>query len=262
MLALLPLALLQAAPLPEGNAYVRALVARHREREEALSRYTFDVAEEEQRLAKDGAVERRRTRGYQVFHVKGRPIRRQVAEDGVPLEPKRQAKQDAEAREKAEAVRSGRAAREEPGVRISAILDRYDFRSVGREGLDGRPALVLDFAPLPGRRDLERDNVLRRLTGRLWVDEADGEVARAEVRNQGAISFGWGVLAKVSSLAVEMEFRKLEDGVWLPGRVDLELAGRKLLLQSFRRRVLARYSNYRRFDVEVDEGPLTPAGPD
>jgi hypothetical protein len=254
--------LLQAAPLPEGNALVQGLVARHREREEAVSRYTFDVLEVEERLGKNGAVERRNTRSFEVFHVRGRPIRRQVAQDGTPLPAKRQAKLDAEARQKAEAIRSGRVAKEQAGVRISAILDRYDFRSVAREDLDGRPALVLDFAPLPGRRDLERDNVLRRLSGRLWVDEGEGEVVRAEIRNQGSISFGWGLAAKVSSLEVRMEFEKMDDAVWLPRRVELKVAGRKFLFKSFRTRVLASYGNYRRFDVDVDEGPLSPPPPD
>ena len=61
MLTTLPvlLALAQAAPsapLPEGNAYVRALVSRQRSREEALNRYTYDVEEIEEELDGKGLV--------------------------------------------------------------------------------------------------------------------------------------------------------------------------------------------------------------
>jgi len=63
--------LLQAPPLPEGNALVGGLVERHRQREEAVSRYTFDVLEVQERLDGKGAVEKRSTRSYEVFHVKG-----------------------------------------------------------------------------------------------------------------------------------------------------------------------------------------------
>ena len=72
---------------------------------------------------------------------------------------------------------------EKPGVRLSQILERYDFRSVARETIDGRSALVLDFSARPGKRDLDGDSVLRRLTGRIWVDEEERQVVRAEFRN-------------------------------------------------------------------------------
>ena len=46
LIALLALAVLEAeAPLPEGNSYVRSLVAGQRRREEAINKYTYDVEE-------------------------------------------------------------------------------------------------------------------------------------------------------------------------------------------------------------------------
>ena len=54
-----------------------------------------------------------------------------------------------------------RVARELPAVRLSAILERYDFRSVGREAMDGRPAIVLEFTAIPGSRPVAHDDVLR-----------------------------------------------------------------------------------------------------
>jgi hypothetical protein len=53
-------------------------------------------------------------------------------------------------------------------VRLSRILDRYDFSAVGREAVDERCALVFDLAARPDDFDLERDGLLRRLAGRLW----------------------------------------------------------------------------------------------
>jgi hypothetical protein len=41
--AALGLLFLAPDPLPDGNAYVRGLVAKQKRREEALDRYTYDV---------------------------------------------------------------------------------------------------------------------------------------------------------------------------------------------------------------------------
>ena len=82
------------APLPEGNAFVRGLVGAQRQREEAVSLYTYDVTEVRDELDRDGRTRRRETRAYEVFHVKGRPVRRLVAKDGRPLEGKEREKEE------------------------------------------------------------------------------------------------------------------------------------------------------------------------
>ena len=112
------------APLPEGNAYVRELAARQRQRAEVLDTYTYDLISVREDLDAKGAVTRRRTRTYQTFFVGGRPVRRQVAEDGRALDGKQQARADREAEDRAQAIRKGEAAEEKPGARLLVILER------------------------------------------------------------------------------------------------------------------------------------------
>jgi hypothetical protein len=71
----------------------------------------------------------------------------------------------------------GKVVSERPGERLSAILDRYDFRAVAREDVAGRAAIVLEFQPRPGDLALEGDRYLRRLGGRIWVDESEQETS-------------------------------------------------------------------------------------
>ena len=241
------------APLPEGNAFVRGLVGAQRQREEAVSLYTYDVTEVREQLDRDGRVRRRETRVYEVFHVKGRPVRRLVARDGRPLEGKEREKEERRAGELASALRAGRAASEQPGVRLSRVLERYDFSAIGREAVDERCALVFDFAARPGDFALERDGLLRRLAGRLWVDEAEEAVARVEVRNTSGLRFALGLGATVSSLSFEARFRRLEEGVWLPRSLAVSAKGKKLLFKGFRVRTTTTYDRYRRFEVDVRE---------
>jgi hypothetical protein len=119
--------------------------------------------------------------------------------------------------------------------------------------VDERCALVFDFAARPGDFALERDGLLRRLAGRLWVDEAEEAVARVEVRNTSGLRFALGLGATVSSLSFEARFRRLEEGVWLPRSLAVSAKGKKLLFKGFRVRTTTTYDRYRRFEVDVLE---------
>jgi hypothetical protein len=239
--------------LPDGNALVRELAQKQRRWEEILNSYTYDVDVVRDDLDKEDRVTKRESRRYEVFYVKGRPIRRLVAEEGRPLAAERQAKVDREVKEKVDAVNEQRVARELPAVRLSQILERYDFRSVDREAVDGRPAIVLEFTALPGSRPLAHDDVLRNLSGRVWMDEAEREVVRAEVRNTAGMKLLLGLAASVSAMSGTFEFRRVGDTVWLPLRDETRATGRMLLFKTFRTRVVHTYGNFRRFDVHSDE---------
>jgi hypothetical protein len=143
-----------ALSLPDGNALVRELAQKQRRWEEILNSYTYDVDVVREELDKDDRATKRESRRFEVFYVKGRPLRRLVAEDGRPLGADRQAKVDQDVKEKVAAINQERVALETPAVRLSQILERYDFRAVGREAIDGRPAIVLEFTALPGSRPL------------------------------------------------------------------------------------------------------------
>src|SRR5437016_2412880 len=145
-----------APSLPDGNALVRELAQKQRRWEEILNRYTYDVEVVREDLDREDRVTKRESRRFEVFYVKGRPVRRLVAEDGRPLGADQQAKVDEDVQEKVDAINQERVALETPAVRLSQILERYDFRAVGRETIDGRPAIVLEFTALPGSRPLPR----------------------------------------------------------------------------------------------------------
>jgi hypothetical protein len=255
MMPLAAIALLAATTqsLPDGNALVRELAQKQRRWEEILNSYTYDVDVVHEDLDKDDRVTKRESRRFEIFYVKGRPVRRLVAEDGRPLGADRQAKVDEDVKEKVAAINQERVALETPAVRLSQILERYDFRAVGRETIEGRPAIVLEFTALPGSRPLPRDDVLRNLGGRVWMDEAEREVVRAEVRNTAGMKFFLGLGASVSLVSGTFEFRKVGDTLWLPVRDEARADGRMFLFKTFRKRVVHTYGNFRRFDVQSDE---------
>lgn len=241
-----------AADLPEGNAFVRGLIGAQKKHEEALNRYTYDELEVREELDGKGAVKKRRSRLYEVFHVKGRPVRKLTAENDLPLSPARRGEVEREVAKKVESILKGETVAERPGVRLSMILERYDFRAVAREEVDGRTALALDFTPRPGSRPLEHDSRLRRLAGRIWVDEDERQIVRAHLRNLEPMKFALGIGGKLSRLDLDLRFRKLEDGVWLPREIRGDFEGRKLF-SSFHVRNTQTYERYRVFEVQAEE---------
>jgi hypothetical protein len=149
------------------------------------------------------------------------------------------------------AIREGRVAVEEPHRRLSRLLDGFDFRSAAREELSGRPALRIDFAPRGGGPAEAPE--MRRMSGRLWADEAEGRLVKVEVRNDAPIRVGLGGGTSISALAFTAEFRRVDDEVWLPTRVETWASGRVLLVKGFRVRRVEEYSGYRRFEVGAEE---------
>jgi hypothetical protein len=248
-----------SAPLPEASTLLTGLSERQRQFEAALNDYTYDLETVTESLDKQGAVSSRESKQYEVFFVKGKRVRRQVAEDGRPLSADRQAKVDQEVQKRVDDVLQGKARPPRQSVtELSDILARYDFRSVAREIVDGRPAIVLDFTARPGKRDLQGDFALRQLAGRVWVDEEDRAVVRAEIHSTGKIKVALGLGASIGAVSITSEFVKVDEGIWLPRRVETLVEGRVLLLKGIHERSSGVFSRYRRFTTESEERPTLP----
>lgn len=250
----------EGTPLPEGNAFVRSVIGGARPQDELINDYSYDLEESRERLDRHGDPTSRETRRYEVYFVKTRPVRRLVSRNGVPLPPEEQAEVDRKAEAHAKAIAEGRTVSEQPGLRLSTLLDSFDFKTVGRERRDGRATLVVDFEPRKsggprGRGDRAADAVTRILTGRLHVDEADLRVARLEARNAPGQKASVATGVKVATFELLMEFGAVDGRVWLPRKVVTLATGRAFLFKTFRIRNTTIYSNYRRFSVATEETP-------
>jgi hypothetical protein len=250
---------LPPADLPQPRELLDGLAQRQQRFEEVLNDYTYDLEVVDEKLDKRGAVTSLKRQQYEIFFVRRKEVRRLVAEDGVPLSAERQAKVDADVQRRVDEVLKGKAPPPKgDDVELADIIDRYQFRSVAREDVGGRPAIVLDFEAQPGKRDLKGDGILRRLAGRVWVDEAERVVARAEIHATGNIKVAWGLAASIGQAEVVTEFIKVEDGVWLPQKVQTRVQGRLLLLKGIHQRTTGSFTRYRRFGADSSEVVAPP----
>lgn len=112
------------------------------------------------------------------------------------------------------------------------LLNRFVFTLVGRELLDGRPMLILDFVPankkLPERN--LKDRFINQAAGRVWIDEGDYSVAKAILHLTRRVNVGFGLVGAVWKFDYGFEREQTPDGLWFTHKVDWHLEGREVII--------------------------------
>jgi hypothetical protein len=111
------------------------------------------------------------------------------------------------------------------------LIARYDFKVEQRLEMNQRPTLEISFRPkekrLPARTMIER--IYNEITGTLWIDEEDFEVARAYFVLQSEVPFLGGIAGVLRSGEIKVRRIRMDDGVWFNHVTDGDIRGRKLL---------------------------------
>lgn len=112
------------------------------------------------------------------------------------------------------------------------LVSRFEFTMVGRESLNGRSALVVDFVPadkiLPERNLKER--FINKAAGRIWIDAADYSLVKADLHLTQQVNVGWGLVGAIWKFHYGFERKRTADGLWFPSEVDWHLEGREVII--------------------------------
>jgi hypothetical protein len=112
------------------------------------------------------------------------------------------------------------------------LVSRFEFTIIGRNLLNGRPALVVDFVPvnnsLPERNLKER--FINRAAGRIWIDADDYSLVKADLHLTQQVNVGWGLVGAVWKFHYEFERERTADGLWFPSEVEWHLEGREVIV--------------------------------
>jgi hypothetical protein len=266
-----------APPLPDVQAFLAEVRERLHSDDFLLDQYTFTEKQTERRLDSDGNLKKVTTSVYEVYPSPepGHTYRKLVERDGKPLTAEELAKED-EKQETKEAKKEAKLYGEDASRRASAESERklketkaidelfriYEFQIVGREALDGRNAIVVIFEPRPGvETDTRGGKILKKFTGRAWIDEEDRQLVRVEADLTDDLSFGFGILAKLKKGAhARIERRKINDEIWLPAQAHFVGNARLFLVKGIHVDALSEYSDYKKFTVatEAAAGPEQP----
>ena len=111
------------------------------------------------------------------------------------------------------------------------LVARFDFTLLGRTNLNGRPSYAISFAPknpaLPAHKLVEK--LLNQISGTLWIDAQEFEVARAEVALHSEVNLLGGIAGSLKKLTYTLERTRVADGIWFSTLSTGDFQGRKLL---------------------------------
>jgi hypothetical protein len=217
-----------APSLPGREEIVRKVVERAKawkdKDENEEKQISYSQREVTNKLQADGALEDREEIVYQVAPVKGEPTPKLIEKNGKPPSPSDRKEEEARLRKEREAFRKLKESNPEIELNEESV-GKYDFEMAGEEVVEGRPAYVLTFKPksknLPVRRKL--DYVLNRIAGKVWVDQEDYEIAKADMRLTESAQLWWGLLASLREFILVFEQTKLPDGCWFVKHYDITI---------------------------------------
>ena len=89
------------------------------------------------------------------------------------------------------------------------------------------------------------DRLLNRISGTLWIDAEEFEVARAQISLGSEVDFLGGLVGSLKKLAYTMTRTRVGDGLWFNTLSSGDFEGRKLL-DSMRIKTKSQSTNFRR----------------
>jgi hypothetical protein len=113
------------------------------------------------------------------------------------------------------------------------LVDRFAFTIVGRDLSGERPVLIVDFEPANRRLPVRqfKDKFINRAAGRVWVDESDWAVARAELRLSEPVHVVGGLVGSVRRFHYSMIRERTPEGIWHPTAIHWRVEGRQFLVR-------------------------------
>jgi hypothetical protein len=244
----------ETAPLPDAATLLREVEAHQKELDKARENYTFRAIQTTRQLDKNGSVKKVETEEDEVFFVNGHRIEKTVRKNGKDLTPA-EAKKEQD-RVNKEVLKDSRPGQENPDkdeITVSRLLQIVNFSHPRRVSMNGRTTIAFDFSGDPHAKTHGRnEEALKKISGTVWIDEADREVTRMSATLEDNYHVGFGLLASVakgSNLIFDQALIRNE--VWLPTAIEVHLQAKALLLVGFRADVNIRFDDYRKFQTDA-----------
>lgn len=257
-----------ARPLPELEPLLKALSENQDKIDEMRERYTCRLVQIERKHDGNGRVKETETRTFEVTPVGDDRVERLMSVNGKELSVSEREKEDKRVQKEVEEIikrqekkeqkeeraraKGEKEKEDDDNVEIKDFLRISEITSVRREIFRGHEVIAFDFEPRKGFKPKTRgEDIVNKLAGTIWVDEAAQQVARLEARLTDSYKIGGGMLASIgASTAFSFDQEKIGDEVWLPSSMEANVSARVLLLAKFNRSVERRYSDYKKYQID------------
>jgi hypothetical protein len=235
-------------------------VETHQRASEAIQKdYLYHEVATEQESDGHGGLKKNETTEYDVFWLNGVQVHKLIKKNGKSLTPDEQKKEDEHIDKEVAKAKERRSKAEEKGeetdshgheeVTVSRFLSLGSFTNPRRVQINGRDTIAVDYTGDPKAKTRNRfEDVIRDLTGTIWVDEQDRSITRIEGRFVNAFKIGGGLVVNIKKdTSFSFEQRKVNSEVWLPASVDAKGALRALLFYNINGNIRVVDSDYRKF---------------
>ena len=248
------------APLTDPAEIIRRAAAHEEDNHRKRRNYTYAENVLEKKLDGQGQVKSTETRGFEIMVVYGEQVEKQVTKDGKPLPENDAAKEEekidkllAKYKNESEGQRAKRLEKEEKSQAesrafVSEIADAFDLTMLPPEMVDGRPLYVIQGEPKPGYQPhTPNGKYLSKFRGKIWIDQTEYQWVKADLETIDTISFGWFVARLHKGTHLYLEETRVNEEVWLPKLVHINLGVRIALLKDLNEDVTQTYSDYKKF---------------
>jgi hypothetical protein len=236
------LAMQAGRPLPDHDAFVKATRDNLMRSQREQFKYAYMERRTEFHVNPFGRVGTGGVEGYHVTPAENGTVilKKLVERDGKPVI-------DGEVdrvKVRQERRRDGRR------TSMDDVVAMLNFTTDHREMLHGRDTIVIKFTPRSDAEPQTREGgIAKSFTGTAWVDEAAHEVIRVEATAMDAISFGFGLIARLNKgSTVTLNRERIDGTIWLPTSIRFAGEGRALLFRKLTVDQRIEWSNYRKVE--------------
>jgi hypothetical protein len=224
----------QEPSLPSGEEVLKKVLARatNPEVRHATAQFRSVQHTEIERFDEKGNLRDREDRVYDVGPLGGGVYARLVEKNGKSLSPadlRDEQEREQRFRERSKSQKFGGGDSDRVPL-DQELFNRYKGEVVGREAVNGRPAIVLHFWPRSNDLSIRRrqDYVLNKLAGKVWIDEQDWEIVKVDAHLTERVRVLLGLVASLEKVDLNFEQVRVADGVYLPLKLSAYFEGRKL----------------------------------
>ncbi len=207
-------------------------------------------------LGKHGRVQPPKT--YEVLMIDGSPYNKLVAINDVPLSAQQQTIQDQKLAKQIDQRQHESAdarrrridkyirERKQDHQMLTEMVSAFDYTLAGEDMVAGHKVWVLAATPKPGYRPRNREEkMLRRMRGKMWIDEATDQWVKVEADVVKPVSM-YGFLAKVKpGTRFELQQEPVQGGIWLPKNFSVMVKATALGVRNENSREVDAYSAYK-----------------
>jgi hypothetical protein len=111
------------------------------------------------------------------------------------------------------------------------LVSRFNFKILSQTTLNGRATYEISFEPKSPTPPAHRlvDRLLGQISGTLWIDAQEFEVARADVSLRSEVNLFGGIIGSLKKLTYTLERTRIANGIWFSTLSSGDFQGRKLL---------------------------------